>query len=268
MSSTTTHSTYRYEHFELRHMLADMRFAPGTPAPGDRLPYLDLETTEGERITIAGMDRPHLFVFGSNTCPMTASAGGVLEGLHRRFGEAVHFVLVQVREAHPGDYLTQPDDFATKVAHASRLRDDLGVSFTVAVDDLEGSFHTSLDPKPNAAYLVEADGTIVFRSMWSSDEVGMSAALAAVASGRAPERRESTRKLRPMLASIGFIDQVLRNAGPRASRDLLRAAPPMLVGARLAARFGSLPPERRGPALLAVSVAAAAATAVLVILLS
>jgi hypothetical protein len=254
MADTNT-SEYRYERFELRHMLADMRFDPDGPAPGDRLPALDLETLEGERMTPEDLDRPHLFVFGSNTCPMTASAGDTLERLHQRFGEAVRFVLVQVREAHPGENVPQPVRFDEKVALAQRLRSSLGISFTVAVDDVDGTFHASLDPKPNAAYLVDPDGTIVFRSMWSSDEKGLAAALEAVTAGTVPARRQSTRMLGPTLGSIGYVDEVVGGAGPGAVRDLARSAPPMLIGARLASLFRRLPPQRRGQALLAASAA-------------
>ena len=166
----TAISEYAYEHFRLSHMLADMRFAPGTPEPGDRLPQLDVQTTQGERITLDDLDRPHLFVFGSNTCPMAASAGDVLIELHREWGEKVRLVLVQVREAHSGERIPQPRTMEEKVAHARRLGDALGIPFAVAVDDLDGSLHASLDPKPNAAYLVGVDGTILFRTRGASDE--------------------------------------------------------------------------------------------------
>lgn len=248
--ATTTPSEYRYERFRLSHMLADMRFDPDTPAPGDRLGQLDLETLEGEHITLDALDRPHLFIFGSNTCPMTASAADPLRDLHREFGEQVRFVLVQVREAHPGEHIPQPGSFAEKKAHARALRDALDVPFTVAVDDLEGSFHASLDPKPNAAYIVDPQGTIEFRSMWSRDRNSLRPALAAAAAGQQPPRRQSTRMLKPSLASLGYIDDVIRAAGPQATRDLLRSAPPMLLGARLARLFGSVAPDRRGYALL------------------
>lgn len=253
----TTTSAYRYDHFRLSHMLADMRFDPQTPSPGDRLPHLDLETLDDDRITLERLDRPHLFVFGSNTCPMTASAGDVLGDLHREFGDEVRFVLVQVREAHPGEHIPQPATFAQKRAYARRLGESLSVPFTVAVDDLEGRFHTALDPKPNAAYLVDEQGTILFRSLWSRDQVGLRSALAAVAAGRRPDKLQSTRTLHPMLTSIGYVDEVVRAGGPSASRDLLRSAPPMALMGRLAGLFRRLPPARRGAALLAATGAVA-----------
>ena len=257
---------YRYDHFRLSHMLADMRFDPDTPTTGDRLPHLDLPTLDGERLTFASLNRPHLFVFGSNTCPMTASARDVLGRLHREFGARVRFVLIQVREAHPGESIPQPDSMEKKRAHARRLRQTLGVEFAVAVDDLEGSFHSSLDPKPNAAYLVDTQAKILFRSMWSSDEQRLREALTATVEGRTPDQRQSTRMLRPTLGALGHVGSVIDDAGRSARRDLLRSAPPMLIGARLAGLFRGLAPERRGYALLATAgatVLAAVAVAVL-----
>lgn len=267
VSNTTSKSEYRYDNFRLSHLLADMRFNPDTPEAGDRLPHLDLQTLDGDRITFEDLDRPHLFVFGSNTCPMTASAGDVIEDLHLEFGEKIRFVLVQVREAHPGEHIPQPSSFEEKEAHARKLRDALGVRFTVAVDDLDGSFHSSLDPKPNAAYLVDTQGTITFRSMWSSDQDGLRSALAATSEGRTPDKRQSTRTMKPLLRAMGYVDRVIRNAGPGASRDLLRSAPPMLLGARLAGLFRQVSPNRRGHALLATTGAIVLAVIAVVALL-
>jgi hypothetical protein len=90
----------------------------------------------------------------------------------------------------------------------------------------------------------------VWASSWSrirlphaavTDGDGLRQALAAVAEGRRPPKSQSTRKLAPMLASLGYVDPVIRSAGPQASRDLLRAAPPMLLTARLTRLFAPSP---------------------------
>ncbi len=264
--TTTTHEPYRYERFRLPHMLADLRFDPASPAPGDPVPDVELATLDGERLDTRALPRPHLFVFGSSTCPMTASAAEPLRRLHERYGDAVRFVVVQVREAHPGDRLPQPGDLGTKTRHAELLRDLIGGGMTYAVDDPDGTFHRGLDPKPNAAYLVDAAGTIVFRSIWASDERGLAEALEAVVSDQPLPREQSTRMLGPMMGSLGYLDDVLRTAGPGAARDLALSAPPMLLGARGASVFRWLPRRRRGPALLAATVVLAAVVAAVLLL--
>ena len=256
-----TSTGYRYPHFRTRYLLADLRFDPASPGPGDQLPEFDLAVLDGPALSYDTLDRPHLFVFGSSTCPMTLAAAEPLRRLHAEFGEQVRFVLVQVREAHPGDRLGQATTFEEKSARARGLRASLGLPVTVAVDDLEGSFHTSLDPKPNAAYLVDREGRIAFRSIWSSDEQGLRAALDAGGSGEVPGRPESRRMVGPVLAALGYVDDVLRLAGPRAARDLATGAPPMLVAGRLASAFGGLRPERRGPAAVVLLAVVGAAVA-------
>jgi hypothetical protein len=247
MTSDVATSDYRYERFQLRHMLADLRFDPRAPRPGDPVPRPRLSTVHpGGSVDLGGFDGPYLLVFGSNTCPMTAAAAGPLQRLHAEFGDRIPFVLVQVREAHPGAGLGQARTLDEKADQGRRLHEQLGGAFTVAVDDLDGSLHTALDPKPNAAYLVGPEGRLVFRSIWASDERGLRAALTSVAAGRPPRRSESRRMVAPLLASMGYIDGVLRVAGPGAARDLARAAPPMLVAGKVASLFGWLPRHRRG----------------------
>lgn len=46
--------------------------------------------------------RPQVRFFGSLTCPVTESAGPEMVELYRKYGHAVDFVAVYVREAHPG----------------------------------------------------------------------------------------------------------------------------------------------------------------------
>ncbi len=74
--STEDNNEYRYKHFTTALLMHDLRFRKGAAAPGDLFPDFELITTEGARLTnddIFG-DRPVIFVFGSMTCHMTASA--------------------------------------------------------------------------------------------------------------------------------------------------------------------------------------------------
>jgi hypothetical protein len=83
-----------------------------------------------------------------------------------------------------------------KRTHARRLCLTLGVEFAAEVDDLEGSFHASLDRKPDAAYLVDTQAGSWFRSMWSGDGQRLRAALVVTV------QCESTRTLRPLLGAL------------------------------------------------------------------
>ena len=162
---------YRFEHLSLGTVLKDMYFSQGDPGPGDRVPGFDLPTLEGGRFRSADLAEsgPTLLVFGSYTCPVTDNAAPGLNELHERFGNRVRFVMVSVREAHPGKDAPQPMSLDEKAAHAEQLRDLHGFDFDVAVDDIDGTFHRALSPKPNSAYLLDRDGTILFRAQWAND---------------------------------------------------------------------------------------------------
>ena len=103
--TTSPGEQYRYDHFSTKLLVRDLRFQANTPAPGDALPEFEVYTSQGERRAsqeILG-EKPLLLVFGSMTCPMTASSMPSLSDLFDEFGEHIDFMLVNVREAHPGE---------------------------------------------------------------------------------------------------------------------------------------------------------------------
>jgi non-canonical (house-cleaning) NTP pyrophosphatase len=52
---------------------------------------------------------------------MTASAMPALNELYQKFGKRVEFVIVNVREAHPGEFHPQPETAEEKQDHARAL---------------------------------------------------------------------------------------------------------------------------------------------------
>ncbi len=117
---------------------------------------------------------------------------------------------------------------------ARELRDRDDLPFTIAVDNPDGSIHRRLDKKPNAAWLTDNEGRIAYRSLWAADESGLRQALEAVSAGQIPEEKESTERLVPMAMGIGEMQATIRRSGPRAQKDLLKAAPPMAMMAWIA----------------------------------
>lgn len=190
---------------------------------------------------------------------MTASASLVLKRLFAEFGDRVAFATLYVREAHPGDRYPQPTSFERKLQHARDLQRRDRLPWPVAVDDLEGTLHRSLDPKPSAAYLMDAAGRVVLRALWANDESVVREGLEAVASGRPLPVGERQTKVVPLLSGMGMMDEVLQQAGREARSDLWREAPPLYALARLAGLFRPLPPLARGAAAVSVGLIGAAA---------
>lgn len=243
---------YAYEHVTSDVFSEDMQFKDDAPKAGGRLPEFDLSTVDGGRLRTSDLaGRPVLLVTGSVTCPMTASSNPIVKQLHGRFGHEIEFVMLYTREAHPGEHRDQAETAEEKVRAARALKERDELPWTVVVDDPDGSIHRQLDEKPNAAYLTDRTGTIVFRSLWAGDERGLTAALEAVAKGERPPEEESTRRVVPMARGVGTMREMTRRAGPRAQSDLWQAAPPMGVMAWLADQYRPLPPAWRTAAAAA-----------------
>lgn len=257
-ASSTRDADYRYDRFTTRLLLRDLRFHRGGLAPGDPLRISSLTDARGEAVRLSGVDRPVLLVTGSVTCPMTASGMPTLLRLHQEFGDRVDFVLVSGREAHPGESYPQPKTEGQARERARTLQSHHDVPFAVVVDSVDGRLHRLLDGKPNAAFVFDRDGLLVFRALWSSDE-RLRGALEAVAAGQRPPTTESNAMLRPMTRAIGSVDDVIRHAGRSARRDLWRSAAPMALAGRVAAGFSFLPSAIRGAIGLGVTMLAMAA---------
>ena len=226
---------YRFNHLNIGLILHDMHFKKSDPGPGDRVVDFDLLTLAGGRFRSADLAEtgPALLIFGSYTCPVTVSAAPGLNALHARFGDRVRFVMVNVREAHPGAAMPQPADAEQKRAHAERLRDLHEIQYEVAVDDIDGKLHRALSPKPNSAYLLGTDGTILFRAHWANDTKAIAEALDAVAAGRPLRRTVSRGLIRLMWPTPRYVAPTLDRSGRGAWRDMWLAAPPMAMMAYL-----------------------------------
>lgn len=219
---------YRFQHLKTTLVLRDLYYTKRDPKPGDRVVEFDLPTLDGGRFRSGDLAEtgPALLIFGSYTCPVTDSSAPRLNELHARFGDRVRFVMVNVREAHPGANASQPVEFEAKREHAERLRALHGIPYEVAMDDIDGTLHRALGPKPNSAYLLGSDGTILFRAHWANDEKRLAQALEAASAGRPLPRTEGAHLIGAMWPTVRYIAPTLERAGRSAWRDMWLAVPP------------------------------------------
>jgi hypothetical protein len=199
------------------------------------LPQSPVVSTEEQVLFVRDLLRsgPLLIVCASITCPMASAAVAPLRRLYRQHRKQVRFVTLYTREAHPGAHYPQPDTIQQKLKHARAYKERDRIPWLVAVDDLDGTLHRALDPKPNAAYFVSAEGRIVFRVLWASDLAGLKRGFARLLSERVSKPGSSETKILPMMRGLRFLDQVLRAAGRGAPEDFQRAAPVAYAVGRL-----------------------------------
>ena len=82
----------------------------------------------------------------------------------------VEFLLVYVREAHPGERLHQHKDYDEKVKAAKLLKPRYNENRRILVDTYEGDFHRAYGAMPNILYVIRPDGTIHYRCNWATVE--------------------------------------------------------------------------------------------------
>ncbi len=239
---------YRYKRFTTRLLLRDLRFSKEAAGPGDSFPSFELLTTNGDRLVNNDVfgHKPVLLIFGSMTCPMTASAAPSVQELYDEFGDRIDFIMLYVREAHPGEHFAQSETMEEKLEHAQALEESYDIQWTVAADNIDGDLHRALDPKPNAAFLMNSEGIILFRSLWAADQDALHQALDAATAGRLPERKQSETLLGPVIRAMGQVQEVMQRGGPQAVSDLWRAGFPMALAGRVATFFTPLAPDQRG----------------------
>lgn len=262
---------YRYEHFRTRQLFHDLTFSLSALRAGQDFPDFDLETTDGERARRKDLihEGPVLLITASITCPNTQASMDGAKRLYSEFGDDVRFVMVDVREAHPGVNYPQPASFDEKVRHASDLKSLYELPWVVAIDDIDGGLDRQLDGKPNAAWIIDGEGQVIFRSHWVADERGLRRALKAVQRGEAPPRRRSSAMVLPVARAMGSADDVLGRAGQPAGRDMWRAGFPIAIAAKLASLFRPLSPGNRGIAsVVTLAVVGAAITLAVIVAVS
>jgi hypothetical protein len=259
-------SAYRFEHPGIGDVMRDMYIGQNEPGPGDHVGPFELQFTDGRWLRSSELpaeQAPVLLIFGSASCPMMVSGVAGLKVLHEVFGARVRFVLVQVREAHPGAAIPQPQTLQQKQQHARALQRHYELPFEVAVDDIEGTLHQRLGGRPNSAYLLSPAGIILFRAQWVNQTAAIGAALAAIVADRMPAALTVTNSFRAVLQSVGFTTRVISSAGRGARLDFWKMALPVALLAAVADLLYFIPREKRGAcamALVAVAMSGLVAT--------
>ena len=82
----------------------------------------------------------------------------------------VAFVVLYVREAHPGERIGPHLHLDDKRAAAELIEPTFGDHREILIDDIDGTTHQLLGGFPNLVYVVDPDGKVVFRGDWTDTE--------------------------------------------------------------------------------------------------
>lgn len=134
----------------------------GMPAPD-----FDLASTDGGRVRLSEVlrERHVVLIFGAITSPVTATNLPELNRAWEYFKwRGVQFLLIYVREPHPGDKYAHHTSMEQKTAAAKELQQLEEVRFPVLVDELDGRVHRAYGTRPNPVFVVNRDGRLVYRA--------------------------------------------------------------------------------------------------------
>lgn len=136
-------------------------------------------------------------------------------------------MFIYTREAHPGEHVLHHDSFERKLANARLLRDEVGISRPILVDDLAGTVHRRYGSMPNMTWVIDRGGRVAYRANWTS-AANVEAFLARYLTARADRSRGAptlyeTEQLEfRQVDREGFNQRLLRN-GPRAVTEFSNA---------------------------------------------
>ena len=139
------------------------------------------------------------------------------------------FFIIYVREAHPGENFPHHVSLEQKLAHAGKLRDLEGVKIPILVDDLQGTTHKAYGLLPNMVYLIDREGTIVYKSDWTdADELdGMCESLICLDEMKAQQvpiiRQGISERIHWIPMDPKLRERVYRRSGEKAIKDYLNA---------------------------------------------
>ncbi len=212
--------SYNYERFESGHYdLGNFR----GPAVGTKAADFTATALDGQAVQLSAyFGRPIVLEMGSVTCPLYQTRRDGMERLARAYPD-VQFLVLYVREAHPGRKVTQHRSEAEKRQRAPGLKDDFRESRTILVDDLAGTAHKIYGEFPNSVFVIGRNEHIGFRSDWN-DVAAVRKVLRRLAAGQPVGRVTSLFKpANPFAAKRTFA-----YAGKGSARDFLTSLPTLM----------------------------------------
>jgi len=159
---------YNYQHFNPK----DYNFKK-FDGPKAGMPFYDFEATtlEGEKVKLSKyLDKPIVLETGSITCPMYANTTKAMNKLQDQYPD-VHFLLLYIREAHPGAKTTATTTMEQKQSNAASSHQLYHEKRTILVDSVDGYAHKLYGSMPNMTYVIGANGIVKFRANWTDINV-------------------------------------------------------------------------------------------------
>jgi peroxiredoxin len=211
---------YNYDAFDANHYaLLDFK----GPEIGEPAPDFSAQLLDGQPVKLSDyLESLTVLEMGSITCPIYQSRLKGMNNLATQYPE-IPFLVLYVREAHPGERICQHRSEADKQSRATELEQEFGETRTILIDDLNGSAHTLFGSMPNSVFIIDGSGIVVYRSDWN-DVAATEVALQRLLLGKSADKvRSYFKPATPWIAK-----EVFRHAGKGSARDFFRSFPTLI----------------------------------------
>jgi len=156
-----------------------------------------------------------------------------LNELYRRYrDQGFEFLTIYVREPHPGENYGTHKTWEQKLQAAKDCRQQDGIQNPLIVDDLDGTMHRAYGSMPNMIYIVDKNGKVAYKAMWTDHEeiasVLENLVLADQLQSKGVRVKPSyTEKINyiPAQYAGGLREKVFDRAGPQAWQDYQKVYP-------------------------------------------
>ena len=145
-----------------------LRF-PG-PRPGEPAPDFTVHDLHGNEVKLSDFKGKWVVIeTGSITCSMFVHCIPGMNALTHDYPD-VEFLVIYVREAHPGERTPQHQDMGHKMAAAKRMKRKYREARRVLVDSLDGAMHKAYSlHMPNIVYVINPEGIVTYRCDWAHE---------------------------------------------------------------------------------------------------
>ena len=156
--------TYNYARYKMSEY--DLGSFPGRKA-GEIADNFTVRNQEGAEVSLDSYRGKWVVLeTGSITCSMYVKNISGIKRLQNKYPD-VEFLLIYVREAHPGSRLGPHETDQQKQEMSKQLQDVYKEPRTVLVDNVNGEMHKAYGEMPNMVYIIDPDGKVVYRCDWA-----------------------------------------------------------------------------------------------------
>jgi hypothetical protein len=160
--SEYNYHTFKYKYYDFNKFSEDP-----VPNIGDTAIDITLYNLEGRPVQLTDYKGKIIVLESSSiTCPMYIQNINAMQNIMNNFPQVI-FILLYVREAHPGGKIFAHDSMETKIKRAKKMLNEEEENRILLIDDLDGTAHQIYGSLPNSIFIIDQNFKIVYKADWA-----------------------------------------------------------------------------------------------------